>query len=304
MEKFNLKQLLNNTLLFMSTDITSIIANYTTCCINRECKRCYFKKKYWSVENKSINTIPLLNFKDELELISNNNNAKILGRNGRYGITKSYYIGLYDKEIVVKNFRLKNINNVKTIELDIGGQRIDKIPSDIIQMLQHLYKLDKDVIPLYLSKSGIHILEYHEIKIHIEYNILSEDDGLTFDVYKWKNWRDKMKAQTYQIQNRGRGGGIFHITHPIIGLITKNYNKETLVLELDSEKFSIKKSKEIGDTSLYLISDHFGDLKNAIDFSRIDRQKILMINDNVSIFCINCQPIMSMSGFLGLVYSM
>jgi len=311
----NLVQFLNKEFNFMPTDINRLIGNFTYCCPDQECKRCHYKRKYCGKQDNVMNSIELLKYKDEeLEFLA----SPVFQRSGNPDTSyrqMHYYPLIMPKTTIVKNFRLRNMNNVESIEIEIGGQRMDRIYKDVIPIMQNLYGVDEDVIPLYFSVSGINSLDYHEIKLRVEYNVTCDDDALIFDIYKWKNQRN-INNVMYQLQFTGTddlsGDGLkkvkLNFNHPVLHLMLKNYSPEILELEFDDgDKFEIKREKKIGDISLYSIADFFYDYKNGINFSRIDRAKIIVKDTDlqtIDIYAINTQPIRCMSGMAGLAFSM
>ena len=63
-----------------------------------------------------------------------------------------------------KNVQFKeNIDNIEWIELQVGGQRIDRINMVFYKTLQKFYKIDG--IPFYLFKYGHIMAFYHQPKI-------------------------------------------------------------------------------------------------------------------------------------------
>ena len=310
----NLTQFLNKELIFMPTDLNKLIGEFTYCCPDDECKRCIYKEKYSGVQDKSIRVTPLLNYED-LEFLA----SPFFQRSHHNGIYRNGIRHVYPlvmpSNTIVKNFRLKNMENVRWIEVEIGGQRIDKVYKDIIPILQDLYEFEKDVIPFYFSKSGINSLQYHEIKILVEYNETLEDDGLTFDIYKWDPTKT-VEGIIYQLQFTGTENLSDEIlkevklcfNHPILHLMVKGYHPDELELEFDdNDKFYIKKTKTIGDISLYSIVDNFYDYKNGINFSRINKPKLIIRDKDVrsiDTYSIGCQPLRCMSGMAGLAFSM
>lgn len=315
MERYNRKinKILNNELTFMPNDLNNLISNFTYCCPDNECDRCFYKRKYYGAQDKYTNERILLKY-NKLEFMASRrfprSNWRISDPN------KSSYSLIMPQNTIVKNFRLNNMENVRTVEIEIGGQRMDKVYQNIIPMLQNLYQVEEDVIPFYFSVSGINSLSYHEIKINVEYYKGSYNDELVFDIYKWKDVKKKIDNIMYQLQftgtedltNTGLNIVRLYFNHPIIHLMTRGYHPEELELEFnDDDKFFIQKTKTIGDVSLYEIADNFYDYKNGINFSIIHKARLIIRDANlryIDIYAINCEGIRCESGMAGLVYSM
>jgi hypothetical protein len=126
--------------------------------------------------------------------------------NNKFKTSQNYYINAQNKHAsieipyvpnsAVKNFRFnRNIfSNIKTIELQVGGSRIDYINSDrdietdkftIFSTLRHLYEIkDEAIVPFYLtSKLLLPITKYSKIKLIISFfNACDSDVQLLYDL--------------------------------------------------------------------------------------------------------------------------
>lgn len=300
----NLLDLLNVELEFMSKDVTDLIGNFTYCCPGIECDRCKYVKKYSGDQDQTMRKMDFLNFKDEeIEFLA----SPKFPRNGDR--LKVMYPLIVPKNTIVKNFRLTNLKNVLSVEIEIGGQRFDKVYKDIIPVLQMLYDLDIDVIPFYFSKVGINSLAYHEIRINVKYEVLSDDDRLEFDIYKWNKDDKKIDSIFYQLQYTGyedmsRDVRLF-FNHPISYIFVRGYNPDELDVRLNEDIFCIKRWKRIGEISIYPISDGMEDTKNVINFSRIDNPVLRISNKSsnlIYVYVLSLNGIRCMSGMAGTLW--
>lgn len=87
----------------------------------------------------------------------------------------------YNPNFLYKNLKIvSNINNIKQVELYIGGTLICMLPMLFYEELQKFY--DMDSLPLYLFKYGIPGLEYHNIIIKF-ITLNNENINITYDRY-------------------------------------------------------------------------------------------------------------------------
>jgi hypothetical protein len=93
---------------------------------------------------------------------------------------------------IYKNLKCTNINCIESIKLTIGGCRVDKIYTNIIDVLQHLYQIDdKTIIPFDFCKNNNFIKQpsYQEVGIIVEmkngYSV--NDFNMTIDIHELNN---------------------------------------------------------------------------------------------------------------------
>lgn len=295
--------------IFMPTDINKLIAKYTYCCPDKNlCSRCFFKKKYWGEQNITKGECELLNYPDsELEFL-----ATPKFKRSRPMLRHSYPL-ITPRDTILKRFRLTNIENINYVEIEIGGMRMDKVYKNVIPTLQKIYNMEDDEIPFYLSKSGINSLDYHEIKINVEYSKICDNDILEFDIYKWKNVH-QINNVIYQLQFTGKEtlllGDVLKkvnldFNHPLLYLLS-NYNVDMMELDLDGDIFKIPRLKTINNIGIYAIADYLDDFTNTINFSRIDEVSLNIYDSDlreVYVYGINTQVIRCMSGLAGLSFA-
>ena len=214
--------------------------------------------------------------------------------------------------------------NIEWVELEIGGQRIDKIYPDTFDALHWLFNIPKHSneelsildLPFDLFNKGLLAfgLYRHKIKIRIKFSsIQSFNVSLKLDSYKYD--RDivlntttrKMLSQLIgTVQFNGICGGLC-FNHPVIGLLADIPSDEDVLLKFDDNELKIPKSKlKIFDSMVYipLIPDNIKQeeiLKYGINFSRIDRVELLSKHTRVYAFSANL--IRTRSGMTGLAFS-
>jgi hypothetical protein len=90
---------------------------------------------------------------------------------------------------IYKNLKCTNMDCIEIIKLEIGGSQIDKIYTNIVDVIQHLYSIkDKTTVPFDFCKKNnfVKYLLYHDICIYIKmkdgYTV--DDFEMTIDVYE------------------------------------------------------------------------------------------------------------------------
>ena len=312
-------KIIDENLSFNPTDINKIIANYAVCCSNCNLYclgqlsicRCDLKKKYIGPQDKYMNEHSLLQF-NHGKKINTIEEIKTINSNRISFLFSEPNINYF------KNFRLSNIDKIKSIEFECGGHTFDKIYKDIIKPLQYLYQMDDETtIPFYWSKYGMVKLEYERIYIHIEYQEDKEEKEeenviFSYDSYDltYNSLTDKLDNVVYNVQYTGEelnttGYVKCSFNHPILYIMVKDYDEKQLKLKFDKKyDFQIPKITTIDNTSIYAINDYFEDYKNGINFSKIDYtyieidEKIKMAN----VYALGSQGFRAVSGMSGLAY--
>ncbi len=237
---------------------------------------------------------------------------------------KKYDIDLTPDQII-KSLKIKDDSKIKSIEMIIGGQRIDKIYSKIFNALRKIYGMGKDEIPFYIFKWGMPGLEYHEIKLIVE---LTDDCGdliITGDIYHSldKNLT-KNPLEIIIFQTQWAGTEILtsndkylrvNFNQPMYYFLVDSKYEEDIVLQLhDTYQFKLLKIDEVNGIKIYALTKSldFEDLgKYGPNFSRIDNAKLPISIDKekypegleFNLYGISIQFLRIVSGMSGLMFS-
>lgn len=97
---------------------------------------------------------------------------------------------ILDEGYIIKNLKIQNLQNVKYIDLEIGGQLFNRLYMTVFKAYKFLYDInDENTLPFYFSKYGISTVKYHNIRIIINYKnrCLNNMNILSYDIYKWND---------------------------------------------------------------------------------------------------------------------
>lgn len=291
-----------------------------------DCKFKFIKFDYRSQAFSLINVSD--NIYDDIDIKNWKNNDK----------NKSELYELYEnipssEDIKVKyfltNYRFNSfdlfLKMVKYIEVDYGGQRINKIHTS-------LYEGDSEV---FMKKyfTNLFLCEYHklEYKFYFNEDVQIKDIknlNFSFDVYKVNenvgldNDLKKIEYKYFQVQHSCETYNLNEIkeipmwnNHPgkeiIIKINDSGNNNENDLFDImkeiifvpDEYEYKLKLSRNYKNLYIYDIVENFG---KPINFSKIEGLKpIIKIstnNINLETFLINYNLVKFMSGMCGSVY--
>lgn len=253
--------------------------------------------------------------KREIEPTGNKESTKL-----RYFIKPKTYEHL-------QNFRV-NEKNIKSINLDCGGARIDNIISGssknistICDILRYIYQMEG--LPFSILKQGLRKLKYHEWILYIEYieDTNVEDKILTYDVYNIDKEEYLKFAESEQLifQIQYNQGYRIWFNHPEYYLISDHQIKKILFdgnYELELSEYYQKNGYYIYKfiPTEFISNENPDDIENVkkygINFSKIDIT-IAILNDkssmednnNIYIYAIGVQILNTYNGMAGLRYS-
>lgn len=115
----------------------------------------------------------------------------------------------YSHTVLIKNFRLSNLDNLKSCELECGGSRIDKIQKiffDFIRKENNI--IDENSLPFNLTENnGLLIGVFHQMRLRFEFfdtensDLCLEKDHvvLSYDVYDVDIKPDKYYSAKFKL---------------------------------------------------------------------------------------------------------
>lgn len=137
----------------------------------------------------------------------------------------TYHIG----NKYLKNVRFSSYKNIKSIELEIGGQPIDRIHDNddisyLLKLLRKIYKVtSKTILPIHALLIPLYIAYYHHIRIKVEFTKLTDELVVTGDIYQ----NDEGKLTHYD--------GYHWIIYPMSWIINKVYRYGREYVNLDNQ---------------------------------------------------------------------
>lgn len=218
----------------------------------------------------------------------------------------------------IKNIKIKNLSSEYVFSLLIGNQIIYKLYSDIYNVVVKKFQIsdiDKDfvVIPM----NNIVYPRHHSVKIQIFSENL-ENIEVIYDIYKYDSINDPMKIidntffklekMVCEIQYNGEETIDNHYrmtyNHPINSLavnIPKKFENSVIMKLTDNYDLKLTPSYRIGEFVVYDFP--------YINFSKVCYAKFVIDHENFTtlenfkIFAFNAQPMRSMSGLSGLMFT-
>ncbi len=232
--------------------------------------------------------------------------------------------------LLIKNLKFSHMHDIKCVELDIGGQRIDRIYASTFPALRKLFDMSEREIPLYLFKYGFPLLKSHDIKIHIELNRNIEDAILYYDIYNYDN--DNMKLCSNPVSDskialpelilfqeqftgtesvkKGENQIRCNFNHPIYYLLMEGNIEDDIILEMNGHyKLDLKMINCMDGVNMYELTPSLklDDLKKyGLNFSRIDNAKLIINAKNdgeINIYGISYQGMKIGAGMAGMTFS-
>jgi hypothetical protein len=235
--------------------------------------------------------------------------------------------------VLFKNFAIESIDNIKSIDIEIGNNLIESIDIDAIDVFCDIYNIPKFDekgwynIPFYISINGIPSIDLHTIKFKITFNKEFEEEPILifkYDTFKYNydtfkyvesfNIFDYMlnKVKEHNVfltfQNKkyiiNKDNEIEYQGHPVFHLFVKNPILEFLELKLDENSLIIPRSKKIGDYSLFSLVDNLKDINHTINFSRVKIIKIIMSKNITSeVYAVYSNIIKYHQGMAGIMFA-
>ena len=174
-----------------------------------------------------------------------------------------------------------NEHNIDTIQIEMGGQRMDVIyDNEIFKVLRRCH--DMEGIPFHMLKVGVPYLKYHRITICVEFNKLM-DPKLSYNVYE----NTECGPDNLVFKTQGMGGepidcvkyipSVFSL--PVYALIVKSdpYDEIDYVKFDGDIKLKLERREEINGYTIYRLCpsiDFYNNKSFPINFSRADEVSI------------------------------
>ena len=259
--------------------------------------------EYLHIQDRDINNNPnleLMNFKGKQI------DERIVEPNPFLNFNKNFpsisYDIYYDEEEVLGNIFIPDyfIGEIESFTIEIGGIRVDKVYYKFYNILQNIYDM-KDALPIHILKCGIPYMQYHKVRIDLNFkkNIeLSTQTNrpIRYNIHEncHPDYREKMKDNSYKLsffifQNQYAGKNCFCFYHPVYKIICLDDSKHSY-LKLNKNIYKIiPDDKTIPDdttidNSFNIFS--FSPLKlqqnqsrTTINFSKIDHIKLYFENE-------------------------
>lgn len=223
---------------------------------------------------------------------------------------------LYDR-IIYKNVQFKgNIDNIEWIELQVGGQLIDRINMVFYKTLQKFYKMDG--IPFYSFKYGHFMAFYHQTKILFK---VRKPTKITLQLDKYHKQFINLKMEQLLYLNslelnvkcaREKDNNIYLYFNLPTYFLLCNHKLENIQLILSSDKehdehyyeFDIHQYGQIIRLTPKLDSD---DISNySFNFSRVQNIRLKFDSpnsDKIIISSIHFNVLRHESGLTGLAFA-
>ena len=228
----------------------------------------------------------------------------------------SFILPHSDKLTMYKNLQFKgNIDNIEWIELQVGGQRIDRINMIFYKTLQKFYKMDG--IPFYSFKYGHFMAFYNQTKILFKVRKPTKI-SLQLDKYNKQIIDLKMQQLLYMnsyhnlhVNVKKKDNDIcLYFNHPTYFLLS-NHKLENIKLILfgkykngNEHEFNIHQYGQIIRLTLKLDSD---DISNySFNFSRVQNIRLKFDSpnsDKIIISSIHFNILRHESGLSGLAFA-
>ena len=251
-----------------------------------------------------------------LEETSSYTFCKKIELNNKHSSLVSFILPHSYNLIMYKNLQFKgNIDNIEWIELEVGGNRIDRINMVFYKTLQKFYKMDG--IPFYSFKYGHFMANFHQTKILFKVRKPTKIT-LQLDKYNKLNYDFKMEQLLYinyydlLVNTKKKDNDIcLYFNHPTYFLLC-NHKLENIKLILFGKykngneyyyEFNIYQYGQIIRLTPKLDSDDISNYSFNFSYVRNIRLKFDSPNsDKIIISSIHFNILRHISGLTGLAF--
>ncbi len=259
------------------------------------------------IPNNTPEPFPNLKFKETRTLISGGSvigDTKIIKR-------VTIIVPPYADE-VLKSIRFNLESNIISVQLEIGGNFIDRIEQSTFKALRKLYQMEDNEIPFHLLKIGIPRLACHEIRFCVELQCNLKEELLLYadfyhcdqDLLTYQNiipYFQVFNTNSYQIEPKTKLS--LHWNFPIYYVIINSQNGKEMIINLDNAvKIYLIKIYQIDQYDVYALSkskSYRDIIFDAIDFSFQNGEFCLEGNQIAHICPINSRELVICEGMVG-----